>query len=79
MVYIIIIHDVDKIWPFQSLEQTSLEELLNTQQSNSMPLEIRIYETVKTFKKFLSSENFLWHRMFITFIFPVFNKLSLIC
>ena len=34
MVYIIIIQHVDKISPFQSLEQTSLKELLSTKPSN---------------------------------------------
>ena len=34
MVYIIIIHDVNKISLLQSLEQISLKELLSTQPSN---------------------------------------------
>ena len=72
MVCIIIIHDVDMISHFQSLKQTNLKQYLTVQSWNSLALEIRKSENIKSFKKFLWCDNFLWHRIFITFSFAVF-------
>ena len=68
MVCIIIIHDVDKILHFQSLKQTNLKQLSSTQPSNFGTHCPSKYENLK----FISCDNFLWHRIFITFSFAVF-------